>query len=480
MRDVFERKMFSQLPANHLLGTQESLSESPPDSQPLSVAVSLEKPRAEHPVTFSSRSVHLTRHTTFMIGETPQTICRQQLEEMAEKFRFPSADQFAAEILRSNSTQRLTWLRQYYTSLNNPELAKTVTNKFPQPDSAQTASTSTAKRSPSTSVPRTTATKSLTESKGMRKRKTEPKHPEEKSESPRNNVSATQKEPGKPRDNSTEPQKKQKIPQTNAVGPVKNVSRPESEGREASADGASRHKRTKRGSVSSCGGFRAGGGLGFDQTGSGGRGPEEALNRRDRNAPSSPDLSHGQSSSLSKPTEGEHSSSKITETFQGQKETAQTPSTSARHSLLTDLIGDTSILDDLFKPKTKGARQRGSPKPPNTSSASKGNSPSKPSASAMTECMDAGSRGLLDPTSGPSSHTRPSHQVHTPVPASKGSRKDFWDILHEGDEEHINRLTDPAEVQRVCIKTSIGARTRSGEEEHRSLWKTNEKFLWKK
>uniref|UniRef100_A0A672Z9U6 Uncharacterized protein n=1 Tax=Sphaeramia orbicularis TaxID=375764 RepID=A0A672Z9U6_9TELE len=308
MRDVFERKMFSQLPANHLLGTQEVLSfwyTSPPDSQPLSVAVGLEKPRAEHPVTFSSRSVHHTRHTTFMIGETPQAICRQQLEEMAEKFRFPSADQFAVEILRSNSTQRLTWLREYYTSLNNPELAKTVTNKFPQPDSAQTASTSSAKRSPSTPVPRTTATKSLTESKGMQKRKKKPKHPEEKSESPKNN--------------------------------------------------------------------------------------------------------------------GEQNSSQITETFQGQKQNAQTPCTSAHHSLLTDLIGDTSILDDLFKPKTKGA--------------------------------------------------------------SKGNRKDFWDILHEGNEESINRLTDPAEVQRVCIKTNIAARTRSGEEGSKNLWKTNEKFLsscWRK
>ncbi|XP_075954974.1 DNA excision repair protein ERCC-6-like 2 isoform X3 [Anarhichas minor] len=73
-RDVFERKMYSQLPANHLLGTQESLSASPPDSQPCPPPVRPQKPSVDHPVTFVGKSVHHTRHTTFIIGETPQAI----------------------------------------------------------------------------------------------------------------------------------------------------------------------------------------------------------------------------------------------------------------------------------------------------------------------------------------------------------------------------------------------------------------------
>ncbi|TMS03462.1 DNA excision repair protein ERCC-6-like 2 [Larimichthys crocea] len=94
VRDVFERKMYSQLPANHLLDTIESLSESPSDSEPFPSTVRLEKPSADHPVTFTKKSVHHTRHTTFIIGETPQAISRQQLVEMSEKFKFPSVQQF--------------------------------------------------------------------------------------------------------------------------------------------------------------------------------------------------------------------------------------------------------------------------------------------------------------------------------------------------------------------------------------------------
>uniref|UniRef100_A0A3Q1K274 Uncharacterized protein n=1 Tax=Anabas testudineus TaxID=64144 RepID=A0A3Q1K274_ANATE len=307
VRDVFERKMHSQLPANHLIGTQEL-----PSLLPLYIP---------EPVT--DQSVHHTRHTSFIIGETPKAIRRQQLEEMAEKFKFPSVYQFALEIKKRNSTQRLAWLRQYYTSLDHADLANMITKSFPQPDSAHTSSSSAA--TPSTST-QTAATKTHTETR----------------------VAAV-------------------------------------------------------------------------------------LNHSDRDSPSSPDLSHGMSNTLSKPTaqgrqQEQKSSSRTRETFQEQTENSQTasapeqaPSSSSNCSFLTDLIGDTSILDDLFKPKPKG--------------------------------------------------------VHSPVQASKRGRKDFWDILNEGNEESINRLTDPAEVQRVCINTNVLIRNRPTEEESKSLWRTNEKFL---
>uniref|UniRef100_A0A3Q3JUS5 Excision repair cross-complementation group 6-like 2 n=1 Tax=Monopterus albus TaxID=43700 RepID=A0A3Q3JUS5_MONAL len=235
VRDVFERKMYSQFPANHLLGTQE---------------VQLEMPTVNHPVIFTSQSVHHTRHTTFIIGETPQTI------------------------------------RRYL--------------------------------------------------KGIRML-----------------------------------------------------------------------------------GLGAGEAAAF-------------LNRTDRDSSSSPDLSHGRSTMVSKPTvqrkqQEQKLSSTTCQIFQGQRENCQSlsseraPSSSSNCSFLTDLLGDASILDDLLKPKSRGAQQR-------------------------------------------------------IMQASKHCHKDFWDILNEGNEESINRLTDPAEVQRVCIS----ARDRSGEEQSRSLWKTNEKFLWKK
>uniref|UniRef100_A0A8C9X0Z4 Uncharacterized protein n=1 Tax=Sander lucioperca TaxID=283035 RepID=A0A8C9X0Z4_SANLU len=338
VRDVFERKMYSQLPANHLLGTQEVQTAltlvCPPDSQPCPSTVRLEQLSVDHPVTYTNKSVHHTRRATFIIGETPQAICRQQLEEMAETFKFPSVHQFAVEIVRGNSSQRLAWLRQYYTSLNHPDLANTVTNNFPQPDSAQTSSLNT-----------TSLTSTITAAKSHTHTKTPQKH--------------VPKAKRKPKDT---------------------------------------HKNTEP---------------------------------KTKDIPSSPDLSHGRSTTLSKPTaQGREQKQKLpsrtSATFQGQRENRQTSSppeqaasTSSHCSLLTDLIGDTSILDDLLKPKPRGV-------------------------------------------------------------VSKGSRKDFWDILNEGNEESINRLTDPAEVQRVCINTNFAARGRSGEEDSKSLWKTNEKFLWKK
>lgn len=385
---------------------------------------------------------------------------------MAEKSSFPSVHQFAVEILRGNSTQRLAWLRQYYTSLNHPDLANTVTKNFPQPDSAQTSSTST---KPATKSHTHTRTPQKDVPKAKRRSKYTP-------ETPQTNVPVPQTKPRHPQNDVLSPQKKQKIPQKKVLDPLSEEL--EEQETVCSARG---HKRTKRGSVSSSGAFRAGGGLGLDQASSSGLGSREAaaaafLNRTDRDTPSSPDLSHSRSTTLSKPTaqgceREEESSSRPGETFQKR----QTPSlpeqaapTSSRRSLLTDLIGDTSILDDLLKPKARGAKQRGSPKtPPLLSSSPCINTPSP---SRITLNTDSGSADSLN-----------SNKPSTTQVVSKGSRKDFWDILNEGNEESINRLTDPAEVQRVCINTKFAARGagRSGEES-KSLWKTNDKFLWKK
>uniref|UniRef100_A0A4W6CKF7 Excision repair cross-complementation group 6-like 2 n=1 Tax=Lates calcarifer TaxID=8187 RepID=A0A4W6CKF7_LATCA len=323
VRHVFERKMYSQLPANHFLGTLEVLTAS----QKIFLS-SLSN-------TFFGRGLFFI--LIFVFVSFSVLVCRQHLEEMAEKFKCPSVHQFAVEILSRNSSQRLAWLRQYYTSLNYPDLANTVTKHFPHSDSAQTSSTSAASSSTST---KTAATKSHTETrtpqKDVAKATRKPKYtqknlgPKPQPEILQNHVPQTN--PKNPQNDVLEPQKKQKISQKNALEPPSNVSSPESEG--------------------------------------------------------------------------------IKETFQG-----------------------------------------------------------------ITLSTDS---GLLDSLSSPSSHTSTTHQVSTPVQASKGGRKDFWDILNEGNEESINRLTDPAEVQRVCVNTNFLARSRSEEEESKSLWKTNEKFLWKK
>ncbi|XP_022055664.2 DNA excision repair protein ERCC-6-like 2 isoform X1 [Acanthochromis polyacanthus] len=461
VRDVFERKMYSQLPANELLGTQESLSESVPDSQPCPATVRQQKPHVDHPVTFTTKSVHHTGNTTFIIGETPKAIRRLQLEEMAEKFKFPSVHQFAVEILSRDSTQRVAWLQEYYTSLNQPDLASTVSNNFPQPVSNATKC-HTGTRTPKKDVPKATKNEKYTQKNPG---------PSTKPDMPQASVSVLQKRSGIPQEDVREPPKRQKISQKNVLEPLSDVPSPESEEQEETVYSARGHKRTKKGSVSSSGAFRAGGGLGVDLASTSGLGSGEAaafLNHTDRDTPSSSDFSHGRSTLVSKPTapERETLSSRITETLQGRKENSQTPSTSNDRSFLTDLIGDTSILDDLLKPKSKSVQHRSVPKTPPTLSPSANTSFATPSLS----------RNPPDSNS----HTQSAQQVSTPMEASKGGRKDFWDILNEGNEESINRLTDPDEIQRVCVNTNFAASGRFKQKESKSLWKTNERFLWKK
>ncbi|KAM4576492.1 DNA excision repair protein ERCC-6-like 2 isoform 2-T2 [Odontesthes bonariensis] len=471
VRDVFERKMYSQLPAN-LLSTQESLPATLPDSQPRPATIQMQRPNVDHPVVFIGKSVHHKAQTTVIIGETPKSICRQQLEEMAEKFQFSSVHRFAIEILKRDSTQRLAWLRQYYTSLNHPDLADTVTDNFILPVSAQTSTSSTAASSPSKRNCHTENENRQRDPSRTRKRaKCTRKSPEAKTkhETPRNDVSVPQITSGISQNDIIEPLEKQKISQKNVLDPLCDVPGPESEEQEETVFSARGHKRTKSGSVSSSGAYRAGGGLGVNPASSSGLGSGEAaafLNRTDRDTPSSSDFSHCSAAMLSKPTaQGQErelkSSARARETLHEQRENSQPAATSRNHSFLTDLIGDTSILDDLLKPKPKSGQQRS---PTNAAPA--------PSVSLNTSFVDPRDTGS-------SLLTQPTQQVSAPVQASKGPRKDIWDILNEGNEESINRLTDPEEVQRICIDTNLAARNVSGQRESKSLWKTNEKFLWK-
>lgn len=401
-------------------------------------------------------------------------MCRQQLEEMAEKFNFPSVHQFAVEILKRDSAQRLAWLQQYYASLNHPDLSATVTNNFPQPDSSPTSSSASTETA-------TTECHTRTRQRGFLKAQKNPKCTQKmfepsKPETPQSNVSVLWEKPRTPQNYVQKPHKNLKIPQKNILQPPSDVPSLESEGQEEIVFSARGHKRTKRGSVSGAGAFRAAGGLGLNQASSSGLGSGQAaafLNCTDRDSPSSPDLglSHGTSTMLSKPTaEGRERepelSSRTSERFQGPGETPQASSppkqatpTSNHRSFLSQLIGDTSILDDLLKPKSKGG--------PRTLS----------SASDKTSLPNMGcvSADFLDTLSSPKANAQATQQAPT-----KGSRKDIWDILNEGNEESINKLTDPAEVQRVCINTSFAAGSRSKKAESTSLWKTNEKFLWKK
>lgn len=115
----------------------------------------------------------------------------------------------------------------------------------------------------------------------------------------------------------------------------------------------------------------------------------------------------------------------------GASSSSVRPSRSSSDSI-ADLIGDTSILNDLFKSKKK-------------------------------------------PVDRPKEATTPTFTEKT-----KSRGKDFWDILNEGNEESINKLTDLSEVEKICNTASVPARSKSKDKSESSqLWKKNEKFLWK-
>nr|XP_015828341.2 DNA excision repair protein ERCC-6-like 2 [Nothobranchius furzeri] len=463
VRDVFECKMFSQLPANNLLGTQESLPASPPSSEPPSASVQQQRLTVDHPVIFTGKSVHQTQHATVIVGETPKAIRRQQLEQMAEKFKFASVQSFAVEILRGNSSHRLSWLQQYYTSQNHADLAKIVTAKFPEPDSAQSSST-TATSTPSTkpAAKRRHTTQNLpqkeplgtTESGDCTRRNPKPKT---KTKSPQNNVSLPQIRPGKLKNDVLGPPKRQKMLEENAHDP--DVPGSVSEEQEEMVCRARGSKSTKNSSVASSGPCRAGVGLHVEQASSSGQRSEKAaafLSRTDRDTPSSSDLGCRSSALSSKPTAQETEQelpSRVRETSPS--------SSSCNQSFLMDLLGDTSILDDLLKPRPKNVQRINIPEAAPTASASHVTHP--PSSQALSPDL--------------SSNIRTTQCVSA---QAKGSHRDIWDILDEGNEESINKLTDPLELQRVCISTSFAARGSAGQRDSKSLWKTNDKFLWKK
>lgn len=233
---------------------------------------------------------------------------------------------------------------------------------------------------------------------------------------------------------------------------------------------ASRHSKTQKSSVSTPGACKAGGGLAVEQASSLGQGSKEAvaapLNRTDRDAPSSPDIRRFNSAELSRPTaqEREQEQKSSLRTSKTLQESWKPPSTSCSSSLLKDLIGDASILDDLLKPKSRNSQPSSKSKTAPASSVPLNPNLITSSSPKLTSCSDSSSK---TPTT-------------SLVQTSKKARKDIWDILSEGNEESINRLTDPEEVQKVCINSSFLARDFSGHKDSTNLWKTNDKFLWKK
>ncbi|XP_050185856.1 DNA excision repair protein ERCC-6-like 2 [Myiozetetes cayanensis] len=97
-----------------------------------------------------------------------------------------------------------------------------------------------------------------------------------------------------------------------------------------------------------------------------------------------------------------------------------------------DLLGDTSILNDVFR--SGGNGPAGSPRRFSSGEAEK----------------------------------------------SKEKPKDFWDMLNEQNGENLRKLTDIAVIEKLCKRAPRSTVTEETEVCEGSLWKKNENFLWKK
>lgn len=103
-----------------------------------------------------------------------------------------------------------------------------------------------------------------------------------------------------------------------------------------------------------------------------------------------------------------------------------------KENSFADVLGDTSILNDLFQ--------------------SNGNRPKVP------------------PKSFPSGH----------VEKAKTRPKDFWDMLNEQNEDSLLKLTDMSTIEKLCERAPHAILSKKKEEEEKLLWKKNDNFLWKK
>ncbi|XP_072927494.1 DNA excision repair protein ERCC-6-like 2 isoform X1 [Hemitrygon akajei] len=103
--------------------------------------------------------------------------------------------------------------------------------------------------------------------------------------------------------------------------------------------------------------------------------------------------------------------------------------TQLKTDFITELLGDTSILDPLFNRKK--------------------NLTAKPKKASGD------------------------------VPKGKSKPKDFWDFLNKSSEEYATTLTDFSVIERLCESAPLKTKEKEKEWDG-SLWKKNEKFLWKK
>ncbi|XP_059780439.1 DNA excision repair protein ERCC-6-like 2 isoform X1 [Balaenoptera ricei] len=391
-RDVFELKQFSQLPANVAVCTSKTYKEKMKEDtsthtkecqQPSEGSISFPL-YISHPVSQKKKNVYRTGQTTFIIGETPKGIRRKQFEEMASYFKLSSVQEFAKYITNATSEERQKMLRDFYAS-QYPEVkeffvdspSECIKSAYEEGERVRNLSEkreSLIKERVSDSV-----TLSFKNSTKQFSQICSPKIYKEKSIKFRNHSFCREEVLS----NDVET-KKLPISSTQETNNGKNS--------QASKD-----------TVASC----------FLNSKSGAY-ELEMLENTMKNRQNLTGLDVSRNGPL----------------FKVENKKIENPV--LENTSVVSLLGDTSILDDLFK--------------------SHGNSPTR----------------------------LPKKVLSGPMEKAKQRPKDFWDILNEQNDESLSKLTDLAVIETLCEKVPSAASSKRKEDLEAPLWKSNEKFLWKK
>ncbi|NXG56741.1 ER6L2 protein, partial [Hemiprocne comata] len=333
-----------------------------------------------HPVTQKNKTVHRVGSTTFLVGKTPKGIRRRQFEEMVSHFHMGSVEKLAEHITKVTSEKRQKMLKEFYVTKHLE-----MESLFPVVVPAQSSHYSEEGESGATHFQNIKSIVNFERSK---------------SKSSSANVWLLSGTTETQRQQSCKGEAEQLHNGSNVQDMCVDAKYKQS------PTVAAQH--IERRNSQAFKDFMASGSL---------RNESEMIEELSLKS------NEGQQGSKEKQLPRKRSLSQS----QNEEEKAQT----FKKSVL-DLLGDTSILNDLFRNDGNG------------------------------------------PTESP--RRLPSGQVEK----SKERPKDFWDMLNEQNEESLRKLTDITVIEKLCEGAPHAPVTEEREMCESSLWKKNENFLWKK
>ncbi|XP_075303157.1 DNA excision repair protein ERCC-6-like 2 isoform X2 [Opisthocomus hoazin] len=389
VRDVFELKQFSQLPANVAVCSAKN-EESPEETAEKNVVKGEQEMLVNnkqhhlsvlHPVTQKSKKVHRIGSTTFLVGKTPKGIRRTQFEQMVSHFNMRSVEELAEYIVKATSETRQKMLKDFYVS-RHPEVEPFFPVEIPAQAShdyeeRELGTTHCRRRKSVVNSGRSKSTSSLV--KGLVLSRTTETQSQQSCEGEAEqlcNDSYMQ---------DTCVDAKYKQSPTVAAQHIKRRNSQTFKDFMTSGSLSSKSQIIQVLSVKSC---------------------EGQQDFKGTQLPRKRSFSQSEDGERKVPT--------------------------CKKKTFVDLLGDTSVLNDLFR--------------------NGGNGPTE------------------------SQRRFPSGQVEK----SKQRPKDFWDMLHEQNEESLRKLTNIAVIEKLCEKAPHPPVTEDREVCESSLWKKNENFLWKK